>query len=162
MLNCDLACFSRINFFRFILSLRLVYIFEIYVKFCVFWYPKSQNCEQKFSDPYTVNDPNCRDQRWRGHWVKIIFFSFSLLFKGIQQPSGYACWKCKKSQNSTHPTVQCTVQYMLNAPCLSLPLGQVRLGAGHQDHGELWRLLRHPLSTTQTRYLTSLFIIVVS
>jgi hypothetical protein len=47
--------YPEITLFMFILSLRSVYIFEIYVKFCVFWYPSSPHCEKKLFGPlYTA------------------------------------------------------------------------------------------------------------
>jgi hypothetical protein len=63
------------TFFRCILPLRIVYVFEIYIKFCVFWYPWSPYCEYKNLDPYIVHDPKCCEQWWSGHWVKQIFFA---------------------------------------------------------------------------------------
>jgi hypothetical protein len=33
-----------------------------------------------------------------------LFFHFPYFLKVYNNPKGYACWKCKKSQNSTHPT----------------------------------------------------------
>jgi hypothetical protein len=72
-------------FFRCILSLRQVYIFEIYIKFCIFWYPWSPYCENKILDLYIyciVHDPKCFDQWWSGHWVKILFSFIFGTFEG--------------------------------------------------------------------------------
>jgi hypothetical protein len=51
------------------------------------------NIVKKFSYPYIVNDPNCQEQWWSGHWVEIIFFPFPYFLKGDNNPQGYACWK---------------------------------------------------------------------
>jgi hypothetical protein len=72
--------FSIITFFRCILSPRWVYIFEIYVKFCIFWYPWSPYCEKIFFDSYVVHGPKGRDQLWRGHWIKKKFHAISGTF----------------------------------------------------------------------------------
>ncbi len=67
--------FFASNFFMAQLLLRKVYIFELYLKFCVFWYPISPYCEKKIFDPYIVHDPKGRAQPARVQLMKKIFFT---------------------------------------------------------------------------------------
>jgi hypothetical protein len=52
--------------------------------------------------------PKCRDLWWSGHWRSLgqnqKFFHFLYFWKGLNKLQGYACWKCKKSQKSIHPS----------------------------------------------------------
>jgi hypothetical protein len=77
-----------------------VYIFEIYFKFCVFWYPWSPYCEKQNFDPYIVNDPKSCYQLLSVNWLKNFFFCYFRYFWSVCNKSqGYFCWNCKKVKN---------------------------------------------------------------
>jgi hypothetical protein len=69
--------YSWFTCFRGILSLIQVYIFGIYVKFCVFWYPY---CEKIIFDPYVLHGPKsvhlCGSSQWTKHDFKHILQTF--------------------------------------------------------------------------------------
>jgi hypothetical protein len=85
------------------------YIFEIYKKFCVFWYPWSPYCEKKIWPLYTVpvvKNPKSCDQWWSSHWVKINFFAIFGTFEVyVTNLRGTFVEIVKKSQKSTHPNI---------------------------------------------------------
>jgi hypothetical protein len=56
------------------------------------------------------------------------FFSFSLLFKGIQQSSWVCLLKMEKSQKSTHSTIQYA---LIQSPARELPYRRVGLWENH-------------------------------
>jgi hypothetical protein len=99
----DKNLYPWIPFFSCILSLGQVYIFEIYVKFCIFWYPWSPYCEKKILDLYIVYDPKCFEQRWSGHWVKPLF---SFIFVTFERYVTNLRGTFVPVPISTHPTVQ--------------------------------------------------------
>jgi hypothetical protein len=60
-----------------------MYIFEIYVKFCIFWYPWSPYCEKKFWTliAWMAKNVVTNDERWSGHWGKKLFSSVFVTFE---------------------------------------------------------------------------------
>jgi hypothetical protein len=69
-----------------------VYIFEFFVKICLFCYPVSEHCENNFVDSYVVDDP-------KGHvlWVRGLFCNFPNFSKEYNSSPPHLHLKYKKS-----------------------------------------------------------------
>jgi hypothetical protein len=65
-------------------------MFEIYIKFCLFWYPPSPYCKKCYALIYVGRDPKSRDQQWSGHWVTKKFLCYFLYLCNKSQ--GHICW----------------------------------------------------------------------
>jgi hypothetical protein len=98
--------YSAVTFFRCIFLLREVYIFEIYVKFCVFWYLLSPHCEEKkmFGPLYSAGTNKSWHLRKRS-FDPITFFAIFHTFTSRTTDLCLPFVKNVKSQKSTHPVI---------------------------------------------------------
>jgi hypothetical protein len=93
------------SFFRCILLQENVHIFEIYVKFCVCWYPWSPYCERKKFGPLYTSEW-LKMKRSQGQKVFCCCY-FRYFWKVWNKSEEYFCWKSKKVKNQ--PTLLCNM-----------------------------------------------------
>jgi hypothetical protein len=109
--------------FRGILSLMQVYIFEIYTKFCVFWYPSWGGLKKFFLTPLMCGCAFWRPRQGEGARSTKIFLPVSHFLHQNETTSGWQDPKIKFSLkiNSPYCILYCIIYCILyrDAVCLA-------------------------------------------